>query len=197
MKFTWLYIFIFILGTSISAQETHIIKWASGTEDLQAPLEVQVGDKVQWVFGESTPQNLIGNSLGESSDFGIQQVLAKGSIYEYVFAKRGIYTFQSAVDKDLKGTIRVTEAKSSLSQTKDGFKIYPNPVKDRIFFKNPEASNGVEITFYDVLGKLVKRNSIDSNTLQSGIDVSRLKRGVYLVQIDNGERSFTQKLIKD
>lgn len=196
MKFTLLYIFIFI-GVSLSAQETHIIKWASGADELQAPLEVKVGDKVQWVFGESVPQNLIGNSLGESSDFGIQQVLAKGSIYEYVFAKRGIYTFQSAVNKDLKGTIRVKESKSNLIQTKEGFKIYPNPVKDRIFFKNPEASKNVEITFYDVLGKLVKQNSIDSNMLQSGMDVSRLKRGVYLVQIDNGERSFTQKLIKD
>ena len=197
MKFTWFYIFIFIIGTTICAQETHVIQWASGSQALQSTLEVEVGDKVKWVFDEPIPQNLLNTSLKASSDFGTRELLAKGSVYEYIFSDKGIYTFQSGINKELKGTIRVTDNASILSQTKDGFKIYPNPVKDRIYFKNPDLSNSVEITFYDVLGKMVKRDAINSGMIQGGMDVSRLKRGVYLVQIDNGERSFTQKLIKD
>ena len=164
---------------------------------MQSTLEVEVGDKVKWVFDEPIPQNLLNTSLKASSDFGTRELLAKGSVYEYIFSDKGIYTFQSGINKELKGTIRVTDNASILSQTKDGFKIYPNPVKDRIYFKNPDLSNSVEITFYDVLGKMVKRDAINSGMIQGGMDVSRLKRGVYLVQIDNGERSFTQKLIKD
>ncbi|WP_336093051.1 T9SS type A sorting domain-containing protein [Leeuwenhoekiella sp. CH_XMU1409-2] len=197
MKFTWIYILIFIIAASVSAQETYIIKWGAGAKDLQSTLEVEVGDKVKWIFDESIPQNLLNTSLKASGDFGTKQLLPKGAVYEYVFSDKGFYTFQSGINKNLKGSIRVSENSSVLTQTKEGFKIYPNPVKDRIYFKNPDLSNSVEITFYDVLGKMVKRNAIDSGVIQGGMDVSRLKRGVYLVQIDTGARSFTQKLIKD
>ena len=197
MKFTWIYIFIFIVAASISAQETHVIDWKSGSKSLQSTLEVQVGDTVQWVFGESIPQNLLNTSFGKSAEFGIRKPQIKGSIYEYVFDKKGIYTFESSSKKSLKGTIKVSDLKSFFTRDKEGYKIYPNPVKDRIYFENPEDSNPLEINFYDVLGKQVKRNFLSSAMAQSGMDVSELKRGVYLVQIDNGSRSFTQKLIKD
>ncbi|MEZ7495394.1 T9SS type A sorting domain-containing protein [Leeuwenhoekiella aequorea] len=197
MKFTWLYIFIFIVAASISAQETHIIDWKSGSKSLQSTLEVEVGDTVQWVFGESLPQNVINTSFGTPSSFGLRKFQTKGSIYEYVFDKKGIYTFESSSKKGLKGAIKVTDSKSFFTKDKEGYKIYPNPVKDRIFFENPAESDPLEITFYDVLGKQVKRNLMSSSMAQNGMDVSELKRGVYLVQIDNGIRSFTQKLVKN
>ena len=59
MKFTWIYILIFIIAASVSAQETYIIKWGTGAKELQSTLEVEVGDKVKWIFDESIPQNLL------------------------------------------------------------------------------------------------------------------------------------------
>ncbi|PHQ28698.1 T9SS type A sorting domain-containing protein [Leeuwenhoekiella nanhaiensis] len=197
MKFTWFYIFLLGFAFTISAQKTHVIDWRSGSRDLSATLEVKVGDTVQWVFGEYLPQNIVNTSFGAPSDFGITQRLAKGSVYEYVFNKKGIYTFESSAKKSLKGSIKVSDSKSVVSQTADGYKIYPNPVKDRLFFESPSLSNSLDITFYDVLGKKVKQDKVSSALASSGLDVSTLKRGVYLIQIDNGSRSFTQKLIKD
>lgn len=197
MKFTWFYIFLLGFAFTISAQKTHTIDWRSGSKDLLATLEVKVGDTVQWVFGEYLPQNIVNTSFGAPSDFGINQRLAKGSIYEYVFTKKGIYTFESSSKKSLKGSIKVSDANSVVTQTADGYKIYPNPVKDRLFFESPAYSNALDITFYDVLGKKVKQDRITTALASSGLDVSTLKRGVYLIQIDNGSRSFTQKLIKN
>ncbi len=197
MKFTWFYIFLLGFAFSISAQKTYTIDWKSGSKDLSATLEVKVGDTVQWVFGEYLPQNIVNTSFGAPSDFGINQRLAKGSIYEYVFTKKGIYTYESSSKKSLKGSIKVSDANSVVTQTADGYKIYPNPVKDRLFFESPAYSNALDITFYDVLGKKVKQDRITSALASSGLDVSTLKRGVYLIQIDNGSRSFTQKLIKN
>ncbi|MGO4911857.1 T9SS type A sorting domain-containing protein [Leeuwenhoekiella sp. W20_SRS_FM14] len=197
MKFTWLYILVFVVVASISAQETHIIDWKSGSKSLQSTLEIEVGDTVQWVFGETIPQNLMNTSFGTSTNFGLRKLQVKGSVYEFVFDKKGIYTFESSFKKSLKGSIKVTDSKSYFLKEKEGYKIYPNPVKDRIYFENPAESDPLEITFYDVLGKQVKRNLLSSSMAQSGMDVSELKRGVYLVQIDNGSRSFTQKLVKN
>ena len=197
MKLTWFYIFLFSFACTISAQTTHVINWKSGSKDLSSTLEVNVGDTVRWVFGEYTPQNLVNTSFGGSTDFGIAQRLAKGSVYEYIFTKKGIYTFESSAKKSLKGAIKVSDSKSVLTQTKDGYKIYPNPVKDRLFFESPSLSNSLDITFYDVLGKKVMEDKVSSALASNGLDVSSLKRGVYLIQIDNGIRSFTQKLIKD
>ncbi len=197
MKFTWFYIFLLGFAFTISAQKTYTIDWKSGSKDLSATLEVKVGDTVQWVFGEYLPQNIVNTSFGAPSDFGINQRLAKGSIYEYVFTKKGIYTYESSSKKSLKGSIKVSDANSVVTQTADGYKIYPNPVKDRLFFESPAYSNALDITFYDVLGKKVKQDRITSALASSGLDVSTLKRGVYLIQIDNGSRSFTQKLIKN
>ena len=197
MKFTWFYIFLLGFAFTISAQKIHTIDWKSGSKDLSATLEVKVGDTVQWVFGEYLPQNIVNTSFGAPSDFGINQRLAKGSIYEYVFTKKGIYTFESSSKKSLKGSIKVSDATSVVTQTADGYKIYPNPVKDRLFFESPAYSNALDITFYDVLGKKVKQDRLTTALASNGLDVSTLKRGVYLIQIDNGSRSFTQKLIKN
>ena len=80
---------------------------------------------------------------------------------------------------------------------KGSFKVYPNPVKDRIYFQNRSNTSRIDVTFYDILGKVVKREALGANSIRNGMDVSNLKRGVYLVQIDNGSNSFTQKLIKN
>ena len=197
MKFTWFYIFLLTFAFTLTAQTTHVINWKSGSKDLSSTLEIRVGDTVQWVFSEYVPQNIINTSFGAPADFGISQRLSKGSVYEYVFTKKGIYTFESSAKKSLKGSIKVSDSNSVVSQTADGYKIYPNPVKDRLFFESPALSNALDITFYDVLGKKVKQDKVSSALASSGLDVSTLKRGVYLIQIDNGSRSFTQKLIKD
>lgn len=76
-------------------------------------------------------------------------------------------------------------------------KIYPNPVKDRLYFKTDGERRSFEVSIHDVLGKLVKKEKLTTSSIRNGMDVSNLRRGVYLVQIDDGKSSHTQKMIKN
>jgi endonuclease I len=70
--------------------------------------------------------------------------------------------------------------------------LYPNPVKDqRVYFNIQEF---IRVEVYDVLGKKVLEDSlyIDKNIL----DVSTLKKGIYLIKIRTRLQSITKKLVR-
>lgn len=68
------------------------------------------------------------------------------------------------------------------------FSMYPNPAKDIV---NITTNSNLEmvVNVYDILGKRVISQT--NNTL----DVSRLKSGVYMVQVTQGNNTSVQKLI--
>ena len=75
----------------------------------------------------------------------------------------------------------------------DLFEIYPNPTSDFIFIENKEAKE-FEVSILNLDGKRIYNNTF-SNTHEQ-IQLSHLANGIYFVEIRNGERSGTQRLIK-
>jgi len=70
------------------------------------------------------------------------------------------------------------------------FTIYPNPVSD--FLQIISASNtSKKIAIYDVIGKLVYQK----NTLNSQINISQLKAGMYFLKIQQDGKTATRKLV--
>ena len=72
-------------------------------------------------------------------------------------------------------------------------KVYPNPSADRftIALKN---MNGVKVSIYDILGKVVYQNSTSNNKLE--VD-NHFESGVYLIKVvDNTNKVYHTKLIK-
>ncbi|MFK7832510.1 MAG: T9SS type A sorting domain-containing protein [Winogradskyella sp.] len=74
------------------------------------------------------------------------------------------------------------------------FTISPNPSKDRLNIRLLKSSENTTIEVFDVLGKRVHKSNITQ--LESSIDVSRWKTGVYLVKISNEKESHTKRFIK-
>ncbi|MDD4703734.1 MAG: S8 family peptidase [Bacteroidales bacterium] len=70
------------------------------------------------------------------------------------------------------------------------FEIYPNPVKDFISFSSSENINLVEI--FDLFGR--KQISKKGNTKQ--LDVSSLKKGMYILSINLDSKVLRYKIIK-
>jgi hypothetical protein len=66
-----------------------------------------------------------------------------------------------------------------------GNRVYPNPVESTLFFSN--YANVVQI--FDITGKLV---IFENNNINS-IDVSRLDKGIYLIEIDGVKTKFVKK----
>lgn len=72
------------------------------------------------------------------------------------------------------------------------FKMFPNPVSGN--YLNIKTNQALNIGVYDVLGKLIITTKVDSNN--SKIDISQLKKGLYLIKLSSEEGSITKKLIK-
>ena len=193
MKPTLLILYLMLLVSSDSrSQETHVINWHPG---VKPDIEVNVGDTVKWYVSQKAIVDV--KSDVRLPDFGSVILDNVGDSYAYVFNKPGNVNFYSSTyPKSMRGNINVRQDQSD-QQEDFSFKIYPNPVKDRIFFDDKNRSKKLDVTIYDVLGKVVKKDNLNGLTIRNGMDVSNLKRGVYLVQIDNGANSFTQKLVKN
>ncbi len=70
--------------------------------------------------------------------------------------------------------------------------FYPNPAKDKLYLKNDNYLNG-DVMIFDLDGKLEMSKKIDSNN----IDVSMLKKGIYIVKLSNSNNVLVNKLIKE
>lgn len=62
--------------------------------------------------------------------------------------------------------------------------IYPNPAQDRIIISTSESRFiGDELIMIDISGKIVRRETINSN--EQEVDISSLQMGTYFLQIEN------------
>lgn len=97
------------------------------------------------------------------------------------------------------GTLTVTFKSTTLSTHEfegiNEVKIFPNPSSlGKITVSNLGLLNQIEI--YDVLGKKVKQISINTSNDEQPIDVTDLRKGVYIIRLTDASGSIaTKKLI--
>ena len=68
--------------------------------------------------------------------------------------------------------------------------IYPNPTSDTVYIDGNYTQ--LKAVVYDVLGKQVMNKSITNS-----IDISQLEKGVYILQLFDGAKLTTQRMIKN
>lgn len=95
------------------------------------------------------------------------------------------------IDLDLKSdNVNVRSLNNS------SFQIYPNPVKDFLFFSDFENLNfkGAKVEIYSIIGL----KAYESSFTQNSIDVSKLQDGVYMIKILNekGQQVLTKTFVK-
>ncbi len=85
----------------------------------------------------------------------------------------------------------------SNTETDNLFNIFPNPAKTVVTIKLQESIDGSSnrVKIYDILGKLVSHAQIEFENKVSQLDVSGLNRGIYFIQLNNGQKTSTKKLI--
>ena len=76
------------------------------------------------------------------------------------------------------------------------FNIYPNPSTDFIYVDIDELKHGetYRLKVYDLNGNLVIQDSI---TDHKSLDISKLKRGVYILSLEDNKTCSKQKFIKN
>ena len=68
--------------------------------------------------------------------------------------------------------------------------IYPNPTSDIVYIDGNYTQ--LKVVVYDILGKQVMNKSITNK-----IDISQLEKGVYILQLSDGAKLTTQRIIKN
>jgi len=73
------------------------------------------------------------------------------------------------------------------------FKIYPNPVTDKVWIGSLSGSEELTLTVYGINGICLSEKRIRANTQQ---DLSNLPEGIYWLVIRNSEEKITARVIK-
>lgn len=89
--------------------------------------------------------------------------------------------------------IEVTQAANPTGVETDEYvkdMIYPNPVKDFLYFKNIESNTRVKVI--NTKGVVVFNDIVSSNS----VDLRTLGKGYYILEIKNEKRTIVTKLVK-
>jgi hypothetical protein len=71
--------------------------------------------------------------------------------------------------------------------------VYPNPAVDRIYIHIPERQD-FEIRIFNIIGECVLQRELSSGS--NTVDISKFKKGIYIIQLFSANRNIQQKLIK-
>lgn len=119
-------------------------------------------------IGETIPSAQLDNIVGIVSEFGGAGQLFPRSLEDFN-ATLGNTSFDTAE-----------------------FSVYPNPTQGTYVNINTSNSDDFKVEVYDILGKAVISQEMNSN---ESLNISALKSGVYLVKITQDSNSITKKLI--
>lgn len=76
------------------------------------------------------------------------------------------------------------------------FKVYPNPVKNKLTIEGLQHANTTYYEVYDLTGKVIVSKTPLSNTT-SQIDLNRLKSGVYFLNLYSDNQRYVHKIVKE
>lgn len=75
------------------------------------------------------------------------------------------------------------------------FIVFPNPTYDEFFVGNiDKSSKELKIRMFDMSGKLVFSDSRDSSS-RKAVSTKSFQKGVYMVHIQQGDKTQVEKLI--
>ncbi|AWM13396.1 T9SS-dependent M36 family metallopeptidase [Flavobacterium sp. NRK F10] len=78
----------------------------------------------------------------------------------------------------------------------DMFKVYPNPANNNLNISILNYSGKLNIQLFDLNGRVVVEQKVDSFNLESTINIQSLQAGVYMLKVQGDNLSYTQKIIK-
>jgi hypothetical protein len=71
--------------------------------------------------------------------------------------------------------------------------LYPNPTNGKVFLTLNSEVKSAQVTVTDLTGKVII--SREWSSLESAIDLSGNKQGVYFIKITSGDNTFTGRIV--
>ncbi|MDX1652367.1 MAG: T9SS type A sorting domain-containing protein [Brumimicrobium sp.] len=73
--------------------------------------------------------------------------------------------------------------------------IYPNPASDVVHVQLPQSVTRAVLSIRDMNGKVVQEQTLDSSEMIQ-FDLSRLERGIYILNVVSDENQWQERLVK-
>lgn len=133
------------------------------------------------------------NPINFQYDKGYQ--CAMSTKYDYSITENSDGTLTLYMENDIfMSAVYTTQLLFTEEFNYNNFSIYPNPVKDKLTFENPDLKI-TQIQITDAEGKLILEQKI--NSVKTEIDFSALSKGIYFIRIESdGKIIKTEKVIK-
>ena len=143
---------------------------------------------------EASNYNLVNNAQfrfqndasGNADHIYIDQVIITG--------KTGSNSAKSSKKTATNSTTFIKSLDTTVLSFEDDFMLYPNPVSGsfvNIRIENTDSEN-ISFSISNTLGQIVKQGKLTSNTIK----VSSLTKGIYIIEINDGEEKMIKKFVK-
>lgn len=136
------------------------------------------------------------SNVNEPASHGFVTLAVKANkdlaVGDSIYNRAGIYfDFNEPVITN-KALTRIATVTSVYTQSNSTLKIYPNPAKDRVRVEW-NTKERATLTLLDISGKVIRTQTLNQN--YSDVDVSRLSKGMYLIQVQSVEGTSVGKLL--
>ncbi len=105
------------------------------------------------------------------------------------------FTYNNEVWKRLNLVICNRTAIAENALNTEGVSVYPNPTDNSLYVSFDKEINNFKILIINSLGQVIKTKKGFGNILE--IDISDIKRGLYLFQIQSEKGTVTKKIVKN
>lgn len=117
------------------------------------------------------------------------------NLEQVYFADNGIGYIRTESAKLYSNTTNGVENPGEIIDVSDCIGIFPNPVKDKLNISICTPDQVISARIYSNQGALISQWNMPGN--KNPLDVSQLKPGVYLLQVEVNSTTYTKRFIKE
>lgn len=153
---------------------------------------IEINSNTSWSISKSVEWLSFNKTEGTDNDI----ITIQGAENETSADRIGSIAFSSygSVLKRV-SVLQLKKAPNGIENLSDSeFKIYPNPVRDKLIVASDLPTDKTQIQIYDLNG--IVRWSGNMIGLKSEIDLSWLQQGIYLVKIKSNTKNHVQTIVK-
>ncbi|MEO6903213.1 MAG: T9SS type A sorting domain-containing protein [Bacteroidia bacterium] len=165
-----------------------------------------------WRGGEwkNNSQTLFNNSNKTFSNYLVQIWTGSGWANQFQLATtedaNGLLTSKVVKNRNNAGS-KITKGDSThyyfhtvtsiknLAAQKETINVYPNPTKDILTIENTTSNKNSIISIYSIQGQLMIQQPIMQSKTE--INVNQLTKGIYILMLNNGEKTSVARFIKE
>ena len=97
---------------------------------------------------------------------------------------------------DLDGQFDLSSVVSVNMLSSSALSFYPNPVQSQALVQYPKATKSADYKVVSIDGRVMKSGKLQENSTQMNLNLSELKRGSYVLIINNNGEQYQQRIQK-